>query len=124
VCSTVSSNGAVELGLNPPDSKSQLVYSQRVKDEVAKHLLKNKDLLAEVVADIPVEGYSKEVIDTMNFTPVVRLSWGGDDKRLSNLFFIIEKEKRELATPKVKGKTEHKNLDCFLNFEARGQRSS
>jgi hypothetical protein len=72
VCSTVSSNGAVELGLNPPVSKSQLVYSQRVKDEVAKHLLKNKDLLAEVVADIPVEGYSKEVIDTMNFTPVVR----------------------------------------------------
>jgi hypothetical protein len=37
-------------------------------------LLKNKDLLAEVVADIPVEGYSKEVIDTMNFAPVVRLS--------------------------------------------------
>jgi hypothetical protein len=49
-------------------------------------LLKNKDLLAEVVVDILVEGYSKEVIDTMNFAPVVRLSWGGDDKRLSNLF--------------------------------------
>jgi hypothetical protein len=27
VCSTVSSNGAVELGLNNPVSKSQLVYS-------------------------------------------------------------------------------------------------
>jgi hypothetical protein len=36
VCSTILSNGAVELGLNPPVSKSQLVYSRRVKDEVAK----------------------------------------------------------------------------------------
>ena len=100
------------------------MYSWRVKDEVAKQLLKNKDLLAEVVADIPVEGYSKEVIDTMNFAPVVGLSWGGDDKRLSNLFSVIEKQKRELAAPKVKGKRELKNLVCTLNFEARGWRSS
>ena len=120
VCSTVSSNGAVELGLNPFVSKSQLVYSWRVKDEVAKQLLKNKDLLAEVVADIPVEGYSKEVIDTMNFAPVVGFSWGGDDKRLSNIFSVIVKEKRELAALKVKGKRELKNLVCSLNFEARG----
>jgi hypothetical protein len=36
VCSIVWSLGAVEVGLNPPVSKSQLVYSRRVKDEVAK----------------------------------------------------------------------------------------
>jgi hypothetical protein len=124
VCFTVSSNGAVELGLNPPVSKSRLVYSRRVTDEVAKQLLKNKDMLAEVVADIPVESYSKEVINTMNFALVVGLSWGSGDKRLSNLFSVIEKEKRELATPKVKGKRELKNLVCSLNFEARGRRSS
>ena len=96
----VSSLGAVEVGLNPLVSKSQVVYAWRVKDEVSKQLLKNKELLAEVVADIPAEGYSKEVIRTMNFAPVVGLSWGGDDKRMLNLLSGIEKEKWELA-PKV-----------------------
>jgi hypothetical protein len=83
---------------NPPVSKSLLVYSRRVKDEVAKQLLKNKDMLAEVVADIPVEGYPKEVIDMMNFAPVVGLP----------------------SIPKVKGKRELKNLECPWNSEARG----
>jgi hypothetical protein len=83
---------------NPLVSKSLLVYSRRVKDEVAKQLLKNKDLLAEVVADIPVESYPKEVIDMLNFAPVVGL----------------------FATPKVKGKRELKNLECPWNSEARG----
>ena len=36
IYSTFSSKGAVEQGLNPPVAKSQLVYSWRVKDEVAK----------------------------------------------------------------------------------------
>jgi hypothetical protein len=39
---------------------------------------------------------------------------------LSNLFSEIEKEKREFAAPKVKGKRELKNLECSWNFEARG----
>jgi hypothetical protein len=113
------------VGLIPPFSKSQVVYSQRVKDQVAKQLLKNKELLAGVVADIPAEGYSKEVIHIMNFAPVVGLSWGGDDKRMLNLLSGIEKEKRELAAPKVKGKRELKNLECSLkNIEASGRRSS
>ena len=72
------------------------------------------------MADIPVEGYYKEEIDTMTFAPVVGLSWGGDSKRLSNLFSVIEKEKWELAAPKVMGKRELKNLECSWNFEARG----
>jgi hypothetical protein len=78
------------------------VYSRRVKDEVAKQLLKNKDMLVEVVADIPVEGYTKEVIDMMNFAPVVGLP----------------------PIPKVRGKRELKNLECLWNSEARGRRSS
>ena len=121
---SVLSLGAVEVGLNPFVSKSQVVYARKVKDEVSKQLLKNKELLAEVVADIPAEGYSKEVIRTMNFAPVVGLSRGGDDKRMLNLLSGIEKEKRELAAPKVKGKRELKNLECSLNIEASSQRSS
>jgi hypothetical protein len=121
---SVLSLGAAEVGLNPTVSKSQVVNARRVKDEISKQLLKNKELLAEVVVDIPAEGYSKEVIRTVNFAPVVGLSWGGDDKRMLNLLSKIEKEKRELANPKVKGKRELKNLECSFNIEASGQRSS
>ena len=97
---SVLSLGAVEVGLNPLVSKSQVVYARRVKDEVSKQLLKSKELLVEVVADIPAHGYSKEVIHKMNFAPVVGLSLCGDDKRMLNLLSGIEKEKWELA-PKV-----------------------
>ena len=45
-----------------------------MKDEIAKQLLKKKGLITEVVVDYPVEGYSKEVMDTMNFPPVMGLS--------------------------------------------------
>jgi hypothetical protein len=93
---SVLSLGVVEVGLIPHVSKSQVVYARRVKDEVSKQLQKNKELLAKVMADIPTEGYSKEVIHTMNFALVVGLSWGGDDKRMLNLLFGIEKEKQEL----------------------------
>jgi hypothetical protein len=37
-------------------SKSQMGYSQRVKENVAKQLHKNKELLAEIVAETPMEG--------------------------------------------------------------------
>ena len=116
----VLSLGAAEVGLNPTVSKSQVVYARRVKYEISKQLLKNKERLTEVVADIPAEGYSTEVIRTMNFVPVLGLSWGGDDKRMLNLVSKIEKEKRELAAPKVKGKRELKNLECFFNVETSG----
>jgi hypothetical protein len=35
-------------------SKSQLGYSQRVKEKIAKQLHKNKELLAEIVVKTPV----------------------------------------------------------------------
>jgi hypothetical protein len=120
---SVLSLGVAEVGLNPTVSKSEVVYARRVKKEISKQLFKNKEILAKVAADIPVEGFS-EVISTMNFAPVVGLSWGGDDKRMLNLLSKIEKEKRELAAPKVKGKREFKNLECSFNVEASGQRSS
>jgi hypothetical protein len=102
-----------ELGLHSPASKSQRVYSRRVKEEeIAKQLLKNKGLIAEVVADCPVKGYSKEVMETMNFAPVMGLSWGGDDKRMMNLLSVILKEKKKHAAPTTK------------DLEAGDQRSS
>jgi hypothetical protein len=63
-----------------------------VKEKVAKQLHKNKELLAEVVVETPVEGvegYSKGVLDAMNCAPVVGLSWGGEDKNLLDLFLSL-----------------------------------
>jgi hypothetical protein len=121
---SVLSLGVAEVGLKPTVSKSQVLYAWRVKDGISKQLLKSKEILAKVVADIPAEGFSKEVIRMMNFAPVVGLSWGGDDKSMLNLLSKIEKEKWKLATPKVKGKRELKNLECSFNVEASGLRSS
>ena len=107
-------------------SKSQLGYSRRVKEKVVKQLHKNQELLAEVEG---VEDYSKDVLDAVNFALVVWLSWGGDQKSLLELFSVIDKDKErehfiDVSTPKVKGKRELKNLQCSINFEARGRRSS
>jgi hypothetical protein len=119
-------SGAAKLGisnspLHSPVSNSQLCYSRRVKEKVAKQPHKNKELLAEIVVDTPVEGeegYSKEVIDTMNFASVMGLSWGGDNKSLLDLFSAIDKEKREFVfVSKVKGLRELNNLECTLNLE-------
>ena len=64
-------------------SKSQLEYSRKVKDKIAKRLHKNKELLVEVVAETSVEGvegYSKVVLNAVKFAPIVGLSCGGDEK--------------------------------------------
>ena len=97
VCSPLSTNslsfGADELGRSLSQGfpcmteggahiyssvfKSQLGYFRRVKENVAKQLNKNKELLAKVVVETPVEGvegYSKGVLNAMNSAPVVGLS--------------------------------------------------
>ena len=115
------SDGAAELGrsLSQPSSststvsKSQLGYSRRVKEKVAKQLNKNKEMLAEAVVVNPgegVEGYSKEVLSVMNVAPMVGMSWGGEDIKLLDL--ISTKERKE---PKAKGLRELKNLDCSIS---------
>jgi hypothetical protein len=104
--STPHSDGVAKLGksLSQPVSstssvsKSQLQYAQRVKEKVAKQLNKNK------------EGYSKEVLDMMNVAPVVGMSWGGDDKKLLDLFSVTDKREQ-----KAKGMRELKNLDCSIS---------
>jgi hypothetical protein len=94
-------------------SKSQRGYAQRVKEKVAKQLNKNKELLAESLVDVPVvgeEGYSKKVLGAMNLAPVVGMTWGGDDKKLLDLFSAMDNKE-----PKVKGLRKLKSLDCTIS---------
>ena len=98
--SGVSSYGAVEMGarlylshLGMMDSgtpiyssmsKFQKGYSQRVKNNIGKQLIKNKNLLA-FVADTPEveeEGYSEGVLDAMELAPTLGLTVGDDEKKL------------------------------------------
>jgi hypothetical protein len=97
-------------------STSQLWYTCRVKEKVAKQLNKDKVLLAEVVVDIPVVGEDR-VLDVMNLAPVVGLSWGGGDKKLRDLFSIIDKRELlvEAPAPKIKGMRELKNIVCSIS---------
>ena len=115
--STSLFDGAVDLGRGLSQhlpstssvSKSQLGYSWRVKEKVAKQLNKSKELLVEIVVDILVageEGYS----NALNLAPVVGMSWGGDDKKLLDLFSVMENRE-----PKVKGMRELKNLDYSIS---------
>jgi hypothetical protein len=78
-------------------SKSQMGYKRRVKDKIAKQVHKNKELLAKVVAETPVEGvegYSKVLLDVVKFASIVGLSCGSDEKSLLELFSIVEEEKK------------------------------
>ena len=65
-----------------------------------------------------------------NFAPilytlasVLGLSWGGEDKKLRDLFSVIDKREPvvEAFAPKVKGLRELKNLDCSIS-PVKGQR--
>jgi hypothetical protein len=106
--------------------KSQLGYSWRVKKKIGKQLNKNKKLLAKTVEDTPVvrvEGYSKGVLDVMEHASNLGLTFGGDEKRLSDLFLVIEEDRfreEDVSFSNTKGKREIKNLECSINFEARG----
>jgi hypothetical protein len=91
---------------NSSVSLSQLWYTWRVKVKVAKQLNKNKDLIAEAVAIIPMVGEDR-VANALNFAPVLGLSWGGEDKKLWDLV--------EATVPKVKGMRELKNLDYTIS---------
>ena len=61
------------------------------------------------MVDIPVVGEDR-VLDAMNLALVVGLSWGGGDKKLWDLFSVIDKREPvvEALAPKVKGMRELK----------------
>ena len=91
--------------LNSSVSLSQMWYTRRVKEKVAKQLNKN-ELIVEVVGVIPVVGEDR-VADALNLAPVLGLTWGGEDKKLRDLV--------KATVPKVKGMRELKNLDCAIS---------
>jgi hypothetical protein len=95
---SISTNSSVSL--------SQLWYTRRVKEKVAKQLNKNKVLIAEAVGVMPVIGEDR-VANALNLAPVLGLSWEGEDKKLRDLV--------EATVPKVKGMRELKNLDCTIS---------
>jgi hypothetical protein len=97
---------------NSSISMSQLWYTRRVKEKVAKQLNKNKVLIAEAVGVIPVVGEDR-VANALNLAPVLGLSWVGEDKKLRDLV--------EASVPKVKGMRELKNLD-FTISSVKGKR--
>ena len=77
--------------------------------------------------EVGVGGYSEFVLSEMGAVPIMGLSFGGDEKRLTDLFSVI-KEGRYLedgvSVSKPKGKRELKILECSLNFDAGGSGSS
>jgi hypothetical protein len=104
-----SSNRTLVMEPNPINSSvslSQMWYNRRVKEKVARQLNKNKELIAEAVGVLPVGGGDR-VTDALNLSPVLGLSWGGNDKKLRDIV--------EATVPKVKGMRELKNLDCDIS---------
>ena len=97
-----------------------------MKKNIGKKLNKNKELLAEVGVDAPVMGlevYSEGVLNAMECAPTLGLTFGGDEKRLLNLFSVIEEDPYHeggVSVSNTKGKRELKILECSINFEARG----
>jgi hypothetical protein len=87
-------------------------------------------MLAEVVAETPmvgVEGHSKVVLDAMKLVSTLGLSFGGDDKSLMKKNLDIEENRNRVEGVSVsnpKRKRELKNLECSINFDARGSSSS
>jgi hypothetical protein len=72
----------------PSISKSQKGYSQRVKNNIGKQLIKNKNLLTFVAntPGIEEEGYSEGVLDAMELAPTLGLTLGNDKKKLESFF--------------------------------------
>jgi hypothetical protein len=115
VCSSPSKVPSSEASV----SLSQLAYSRRVKEKVAKQFHKNKELLAESVgvSQVGTKGYSKVVLDAMKIALVVGMTWGGEDNKMLEMISAFDKRKPsiDVSTPKVMGLRELKNLDCTLS---------
>jgi hypothetical protein len=73
------------------------------------------------------EGYSEFVLSAMRATPTIGMSFGGDEKRLVDLFSTIKEGwylEDGVFASKLKGRMELKNLECSINFDARSSGSS
>ena len=66
---------------------------------------------------VGVEGYFKFVLSAMGAAPILGLSFGGDEKRLLDLFFVIEEAwylEDGVSASKPKGKMELEILECSI----------
>lgn len=73
------------------------------------------------------DSYSEEVLSAKGLVPLWGSPLGGIEKRLLDLLtFLEEGQHREVvgsaSTPK--GRRELKNLECYINFDTRGNGSS
>ena len=58
--------------------------------------------------------------------PILGISWWGNEKRLLDLLLVLEEGQRHevvASMPKMEGRMELKNLECSINFDARGDSS-
>jgi hypothetical protein len=72
-------------------------------------------------------GYSEVVQSAMEIYPILGISCGGNEKRLLDFLSVLEEGHRHEVVafvPKTKGRRELKNLECSINFDARGDCSS
>jgi hypothetical protein len=68
-------------------------------------------------------GYSEVVQCVKGIHPILGISCGGKEKKLLDLLTVLEEEQchEVLVSPsKPKGRRELKNLECSINFDARG----
>jgi hypothetical protein len=74
-----------------------------------------------------LSGYSEWIIQCANeIYPIVGISYVGHELQLLALLTFLEEERRneELSSDGTKGKREVKNLESFVNYNARGSCSS
>lgn len=68
-------------------------------------------------------GFSKVVHRAMEISSFLRISYEGNEKRLTDLLIVLEEGHCHVVIGSVsepKGRMELKNLECFINFDARG----
>jgi hypothetical protein len=88
----------------------------------------NKKLMAKAVAATPLlvgaEGYSDVVLNAMGATPTKGFTFGGNKKRLISIIEEDRHRENGVSASKSKGKRGLKNLECPINFEAKGSCSN
>jgi hypothetical protein len=79
------------------------------------------------LGEVGVDGYSEVVVSAMGIAPALGITFGGNEKRFMDLLNVLEEGQHredEGFVSKPKGWRERKNLECSINFDARGNGSS
>jgi hypothetical protein len=73
--------------------------------------------------EMGVIGYFEAMQDAKSCYHTMGISYGGDEKCFLDLLTLID-EGQCISAPKPKGSRQVKNLECSINFDATGVRSS